>query len=78
MEALERIRKKLGGSRYAELKSSLEVWDVEAIARGLIEGYYDKMYYKHRPWTPDLELELEDFGQAELELGSFWGAGHSS
>ncbi len=74
MEALERIRKKLGGSRYAELKSSLDGWDVEAIARGLIEGYYDKMYYKHRPWTPDLELELEDFGRAELELGSFWGS----
>ena len=73
MEALERIRKKLGGSRYAELKSSLDGWDVEAIARGLIEGYYDKMYYKHRPWTPDLELELEDFRQAELELGEFWG-----
>jgi tRNA 2-selenouridine synthase len=75
LEALERIRKKLGGSRYAELKSSIEAWEVEGIARGLIEGYYDKMYYKHRPWTPELELELEDFRQAELELEEFWSAG---
>jgi tRNA 2-selenouridine synthase len=74
LEALERIRKKLGSNRYAELKSSIEGWDVDGIARGLIEGYYDKMYYKHRPWTPDLELDLEDFRQAELELGKFWGS----
>ncbi|MFZ4856502.1 MAG: tRNA 2-selenouridine(34) synthase MnmH [Desulfuromonadaceae bacterium] len=73
LEALERIRKKLGGSCYAELKSSIEAWDVEGIARGLIEGYYDRMYYKHRPWTPDLELELEDYGRAERELGKFRG-----
>jgi len=71
-EALERIRKKLGGTRYADLKSRIDGWDVEGIARGLIEGYYDKMYYKHRPWTPDLEIELEDFGQAEAELEKFW------
>ncbi|GAC1470762.1 MAG: tRNA 2-selenouridine(34) synthase MnmH [Desulfuromonadaceae bacterium] len=70
-EALERIRKKLGGTRYAELKSMIEGWDVEGIARGLIEGYYDRVYYKHRPWTPDLELELEDFRQAETELKEF-------
>lgn len=73
LEALERIRKKLGGTRYAELRSSLEGWDVEGIARGLIEGYYDKMYYKHRPWTPDLEIELEDYRQAETELEKFRG-----
>jgi tRNA 2-selenouridine synthase len=73
LEALERIRKKLGGTRYAELKSMIEEWDVEGVARCLIEGYYDRVYYKHRPWTPDLELELEDFGQAQAELGKFWG-----
>lgn len=71
-EALERIKKKLGGPRYVELKSCIEGWDVNGIARGLIEGYYDKMYYKNRPWTPDLELELEDFSHAEAELGTFW------
>jgi tRNA 2-selenouridine synthase len=74
LEALERIRKKLGGTRYTVLKSMIEEWDVEGIARGLIEGYYDKMYYKHRPWTPDLELELEDFRVAERELEKFRGA----
>jgi tRNA 2-selenouridine synthase len=71
LAALERIRKKLGGTKYAELKGMIEGWDVEGIARGLIEGYYDKMYYKHRPWTPDLELELENFRLAETELGKF-------
>lgn len=71
-DALERIQKKLGGTRYTELKIMIEEWDVEGIARGLIEGYYDKMYYKHRPWTPDLELELEDLKLAEVELEKFW------
>ncbi|MDD2735738.1 MAG: tRNA 2-selenouridine(34) synthase MnmH [Desulfuromonadaceae bacterium] len=74
LDALERIRKKLGSNRYAELKSCIEGWDVAGIARGLVEGYYDKMYYKHRPWTPDLELELEDFGRAETVLEKFWSA----
>jgi tRNA 2-selenouridine synthase len=74
LEALERIRKKLGGTRYAELKSMIEGWDVEGVARCLIEGYYDRVYYKHRPWTPDLEIELEDFGQAQAELEKYWGA----
>jgi len=74
LEALERIRKKLPGSSYVELKSGIEEWDVAAIARGLIEGYYDRMYYKHRPWTPELELELEDYGLAESELRKFWGS----
>ena len=71
LDALERIRKKLGGTRYAEIKCMLGVWDVEGIARGLIEGYYDRMYYKSRPWTPDLELDLENFSRAEAELDKF-------
>ena len=73
LDALERIKKKLGGTRYTELKNALDAWDVEDIARGLIEGYYDKMYYKHRPWTPDLELELECYKLAETELKKFRG-----
>jgi tRNA 2-selenouridine synthase len=75
-EALERIRKKLPGTRYIELKDMLEAWDVAGIARGLIEWYYDKMYYKNRPWTADLELELEDFRVAEEELGAWSQAAH--
>ena len=70
--ALERIRKKLGGTRYAELKGKIDMWDVEGFAQGLMEGYYDKIYYKQRLWTPDLNIELEDFNQAESELEKYW------
>jgi tRNA 2-selenouridine synthase len=69
--ALTRIRKKLGGPHYAELSGMLQRWDVEGLGRGLIEQYYDKLYYKHRPWEPDLEIDLEDFGQAEQRLEAF-------
>ncbi|MBI2354042.1 MAG: tRNA 2-selenouridine(34) synthase MnmH [Deltaproteobacteria bacterium] len=70
--ALERIRKRLGGERHAELLAMLADWDVEGLARGLIEHYYDKLYYKHRPWTPDAEIDLEDFGAAGQRLTEFW------
>lgn len=76
-EALERIRKKLGGTHYAELKGMLEQWDIAGVARGLIEQYYDKLYYKHRPWTPDLEIDLEDFQSGERALRFYWES-HSS
>ncbi len=69
--ALLRIRKKLGGARFAEFLAMLERWDVAGLARGLIEQYYDKLYYKHRPWQPDLEIDLEDFGQGERQLEAF-------
>lgn len=71
-DALERIRKKLGAVRHAALKEMLDSWDVEGLGRGLIEQYYDKLYYKNRPWTPDVEIELEDFGAAEQRLAEFW------
>jgi len=71
-EALERIRKKLGGQRYSELAGMLATWDIEGLGRGLIEYYYDKLYYKHRPWTPDLEIDLEDYAEAERVLDAFW------
>jgi len=70
--ALERIKKKLGGVRYAEIKTLLDNWDVEGIARGLVEHYYDRLYYKNRPWTPDVEIDLEDFGRAGQRLAEFW------
>jgi tRNA 2-selenouridine synthase len=72
LEALERIRKKLAGPRYAELKRMIEEWYVEGIARSLIVDYYDKMYYKKRLWTPALDLPFESFEQAESELEQFW------
>lgn len=71
-EALERIKKRLGGTGYALLKEMLESWDIPGLARGLVEQYYDKLYYKHRPWIPDAEIELEDFQAGELTLRAFW------
>jgi tRNA 2-selenouridine synthase len=71
LEALGRIGKKLDGPRHDELKGMIEGWDVTGIARGLIEWYYDRMYYKKRAWTPDLELDLEDFNRAEAELEQY-------
>lgn len=67
-EALERIRKKLGGPHYDELKEALASWDVEAMAKGLIENYYDRLYYKVRRWEPEGEISLEDYQQAEEDL----------
>lgn len=70
--SLKRIGKKIEPARYIRLSKMIENWDVPEIARGLIEGYYDKMYYKNRSWTPNLELNLEDFIKAEQELKIFW------
>jgi len=70
--ALSRISKKLGGVHYQEMLQMLENWDVTGLSRGLIEHYYDKLYYKHRPWAPAFELDLEDYAAAEQELKSCW------
>ncbi len=70
--ALERIKKKLGGQRHAELADLLAAWDIEGLGRGLIEHYYDKLYYKNRPWTPEMEMDLEDYNEAERLLAQFW------
>jgi len=71
-ESLLRIKKKLGGQRYTELAGLLAAWDVRGLGRGLIEYYYDKLYYKHRPWVAELELDLEDFAAAEKSLEQYW------
>jgi len=73
-EALERIKKKLGGLRHAELAGLLAAWDIEGLGRGLIEHYYDKQYYKNRPWTPELEIDLEEYDEAERLLCAFWNS----
>jgi tRNA 2-selenouridine synthase len=73
-EALDRIKKKLGGQRHAELAALLAAWNIEGLGRGLIEYYYDKQYYKNRPWTPELELDLEDYSEAERLLSEFWNS----
>jgi tRNA 2-selenouridine synthase len=69
--ALERIRKKLGGDRYAELSGCLERWEMAPFMTGLIQGYYDKVYYKTREWEPDLKLSLEEFPAAEETMVAF-------
>lgn len=69
-EALERIRKKLGGAQYEALKCRLADWDIPGLAQGLIEGYYDKFYYKVRKWEPQGSISLEDYDAAEESLAS--------
>lgn len=66
--ALLRIREKLGGDQYEKLKKMLDAWDVESLAHGLIEQYYDKLYYKVRKWEPQAIINLEDYQAAEREL----------
>ena len=67
-DALERIRKKLGGAQYEALKSRLAEWDIPGLAQGLIEGYYDRFYYKVRKWEPQGTINLEDYDTAEEAL----------
>lgn len=66
--ALQRIRKKLGGKRCDELAENLERWEMEPFMAGLVNDYYDKVYYKNRTWEADSELSMEDFDQAAAEL----------
>jgi tRNA 2-selenouridine synthase len=72
LEALGRIRKKLGGVQYSELERMLGEWNIPGLARGLMEMYYDKLYYKNRPWTPDVEIDLEDLQAGESDLRQYW------
>lgn len=67
-EALERIKKKLGGPAFAELQEKLAAWDVEGVAQGLIEHYYDKLYYRVRKWEPQATICLEDYDAAATAL----------
>lgn len=73
-EALIRIKKKLGGEQYAEMVGHLERWELKQLTAGLIHHYYDRLYYRERPWVEDLRLSLEDFDSARQELFSFLGA----
>jgi tRNA 2-selenouridine synthase len=72
-EALIRIKKKLGGEQYAEMVGHLERWELKQLTAGLINHYYDRLYYRERPWVEDLRLSLEDFDSARQELFSFLG-----
>lgn len=73
-EALERIKKKLGGPQYEELQTKLAAWDIPGVAQGLVEYYYDKLYYRVRKWEPQGTICLEDYATAERELAAICGA----
>lgn len=73
-EALERIKKKLGGEQYTELQRKLAAWDISGIAQDLIEQYYDKLYYRVRKWEPQATICLEDYMAAERELAAVCGS----
>lgn len=67
-ESLLRIKKRLGGDKYAEIAGYLERWEMAPFMQELIVSYYDKMYYKVRPWQEDMTLSLENFGEAADRL----------
>jgi len=70
-DALQRIRKRLGPDKYAEISAYLQRWELEPFTTELIRNYYDKVYYKTRNWQEDAVISLEDYRDAELELERF-------
>lgn len=62
--ALNRISRKLGGDNHRELLGFLERWELEPFMAGLMERYYDKLYYRTKEWTEEFALSLEDFETA--------------
>lgn len=70
-DALQRIRKRLGPDKYAEISGYLQSWELEPFTTELIRHYYDKVYYKNRSWREDAVISLEDYHEAELELERF-------
>ncbi|ACM20205.1 geranyl-diphosphate--tRNA (5-carboxymethylaminomethyl-2-thiouridine34-2-S)-geranyltransferase and selenophosphate--tRNA (5-carboxymethylaminomethyl-2-thiouridine34-C2)-selenotransferase [Geotalea daltonii FRC-32] len=69
--ALLRIKKRLGGDKYAEIEGHLERWELQPFMAELVKNYYDKVYYKNRDWVEDCNLSLEDYQAAEQELKGF-------
>ncbi len=70
-EALQRIGKRLGREKCAEIAGYLERWELEPFTTELIRHYYDKVYYKTRDWREDIVISLEDYAAAEKELEQF-------
>ncbi|HZV81930.1 MAG TPA: tRNA 2-selenouridine(34) synthase MnmH [Geobacteraceae bacterium] len=63
-DSLLRIKKKLGGEKYAEIAGYLERWEMAPFMTELIVSYYDRLYYRVREWQEDMSLSLEDFPAA--------------
>ena len=70
-DALERIRKRLGGEKFAEIAGYLARWELEPFMAELMTSYYDKVYYKTRAWQEDVVISLEEFEAARQELTRF-------
>lgn len=71
-QSLGRIRKKLGGVLHDEMRQMLAQWDIAGLARSLVTEYYDKLYYKHRNWELDGEIDLDDYKNGETQLLALW------
>ncbi|HET6420286.1 MAG TPA: tRNA 2-selenouridine(34) synthase MnmH [Geobacteraceae bacterium] len=69
--ALSRISRKLGGLKYREISDCLENWELEPFMAGLLNCYYDRVYYKTKEWNADLTLSLEDLSAAAVQLDNF-------
>jgi tRNA 2-selenouridine synthase len=69
--ALSRLKKRLGGEKYAEIAGYLARWEMEPFMAELIRCYYDKVYYKTRDWREEIVISLEDYGKAEQALTAF-------
>ena len=69
--ALERIKKRLGGEKFAEIAGYLSRWEMEPFMEELIRSYYDKVYYKTRDWREDVNLSLENYAEARENLEKF-------
>lgn len=70
-KALEKIRKRLGGEKYAEIAGYLQRWELEPFMTELVRHYYDKVYYKTREWREEITISLEDYAAAAQELELF-------
>ncbi len=70
-EALQRIRKRLGGAKYEEISGYLENWDMEPFMAALLTGYYDRVYYKTKAWTEDFTVSLENYGEARIKFEQY-------
>ena len=68
LEALERIKPKLEHETFTLLHDDILAWRPEAIARQLIERYYDRLYYRVRRWEPEATICLEDYALAEKKI----------
>jgi tRNA 2-selenouridine synthase len=70
-EALQKIKKRLGTEKYEEIAGHLSRWEMGPFMAKLVQNYYDKVYYKTRAWSADLDLSLEDYAAAERVLLDF-------